>query len=105
MLFEVGYFVVLGPTGYSKRLILKRGRGWLNKMEKILMRHGAIDEGYHTPSQIAAAALSDTSEIIPEPLEIYLRAKYNWTPPLYAEYWKMRKGFKKLIHLAKSQGR
>ncbi len=102
MLFEVGYFVVLGPAGYRKRLIIKRGRGWLNKVEKILMKHGVIDEGYHTPSQIAFAALSHSGEVIPEPLEIYLRAKYNWTPPVYTEYWKMRRGFKKLIQLAKS---
>ena len=105
MLFEVGYLVVLGPAGYNKRLILKRGRGWLNKIEKILMKHGVIDEGYHTPSQIAFAALSGTSEVIPEPLEIYLRARYNWMPPVYTEYWTMRKGFKKLIHLAKSHRR
>lgn len=105
MMFEVGYFVVLGPAGYKRRLITKRGRGWLDRIEKILMRNGGLDEGYHTPSQITGAALAPSGEIVAEPLEIYLQAKYHWMPPAYAEYWKMRGGFKKLIRLAKSQRR
>jgi hypothetical protein len=101
--FELGYWLTLGPVGYKRRLITKRGRQALNKLEKILMRKGLLDLGYHTPSQITAVATGYRTYIPPpvEPLDIYLRAKYSCQPPSMAEYQFMRKGFRKLIHSAK----
>ena len=99
-----GYQVEIDPSdrSWSGGIYDEARRGWLNKLERILMKNGTLDEGYHTPSQITAAPVETSGVIAPNPLEIYLQARYHWLAPQYSEYWKMRAGFVKLIRAAKS---
>ena len=66
------------------------------------MKKGVLDEGYHSPTQIAAVPLETRALAGPNPVDIYLQARYHTIVPEYADYWSMRSGFKKLIRAAKS---
>jgi len=103
LIFEAGYWLALGPHGYKRRLITKRGRKLLDKLDSILMRKNILDEGYHTPDQIAAAAAAQPLPLQSrlEPLDVYLSAKYSNHIPVLSDYSKMRRGFAKLLRGAK----
>jgi transglutaminase-like putative cysteine protease len=104
LLMELGYLIILGPMGYSRRLMIRRGRGWLDKLERILLRKDILDDGFHSPTQVVTKTLEASGNPGNDALEIYLRARYDRFPPEYIEYWRMRKGFRKLIRSAKTSG-